>query len=321
MKYNGIFYIARIDAGTFSGVVPTNTSKWNPFGAQFESVATNLLLAENANIAGWVFRNNRLEAQNGSVYLDGVNGKVRVNGIVQFSTAYQGNISDSNLFYLPSTTSNKNLSMGYEKEDIGKVCRLYNSSPFGGGTYQIYVAAFGIKGLTTDATIGSDKGMNYYVLVPPQTTVELTCFELPKTFDGTTYDVVGRWDVTGRFGETDFVTSGAKGRHPLILALGRIIGGSSSASLSGYYYDGRTLSSVFTVSRLGTGYYRLRLKSGSLPSGYTVMATGYGNTYMKGTTNNYTTTYFDVYVSDDASANDGSVEFMILSPNWWYNMQ
>lgn len=321
VKYNGIFYIARIDAGTFSGVVPTNTSKWNPFGAQFESVATNLLLAENANIAGWVFRNNRLEAQNGSVYLDGVNGKVRVNGIVQFSTAYQGNISDSNLFYLPSTTSNKNLSMGYEKEDIGKVCRLYNSSPFGGGTYQIYVAAFGIKGLTTDATIGSDKGMNYYVLVPPQTTVELTCFELPKTFDGTTYDVVGRWDVTGRFGETDFVTSGAKGRYPLILALGRIIGGSSSAYLSGYYYDGRTLSSVFTVSRLGTGYYRLRLKSGSLPSGYTVMATGYGNTYMKGTTNNYTTTYFDVYVSDDASANDGSVEFMILSPNWWYNMQ
>lgn len=321
VKYNGIFYIARIDAGTFSGVVPTNTSKWNPFGSQFESVATNLLLAENANIAGWVFRNNRLEAQNGSVYLDGVNGKVRVNGIVQFSTAYQGNISDSNLFYLPATTSNKNLSMGYEKEDIGKVCRLYNSSPFGGGTYQIYVAAFGIKGLTTDATIGSDKGMNYYVLVPPQTTVELTCFELPKTFDGTTYDVVGRWDVTGRFGETDFVTSGAKGRHPLILALGRIIGGSSSASLSGYYYDGRTLSSVFTVSRLGTGYYRLRLKSGSLPSGYTVMATGYGNTYMKGTTNNYTTTYFDVYVTDDASANDGSVEFMILSPNWWYNMQ
>lgn len=321
VKYNGIFYIARIDAGTFSGVVPTNTSKWNPFGAQFESVATNLLLAENANIAGWVFRNNRLESQNGSVYLDGVNGKVRVSGIVQFSTAYQGNISDSNLFYLPAITSNKNMKMGYEREDIGKVCRLYNSSPFGGGTYQIYVAAFGISDNFTDATIGSDKGMNYYVLVPPQTTVELTCFELPKTFDGTTYDVVGRWDVTGRFGETDFVTSGAKGRHPLILALGRIIGGSSSASLSGYYYDGRTLSSVFTVSRMGTGYYRLRLKSGSLPSGYTVMATGYGNTYMKGTTNNYTTTYFDVYVSDDASANDGSVEFMILSPNWWYNMQ
>ena len=63
VKYNGIYYVARIDAGSFSNVLPTNTSKWNPFGAQFESIATGLLLAENANIAGWIFRNNRLESQ------------------------------------------------------------------------------------------------------------------------------------------------------------------------------------------------------------------------------------------------------------------
>ena len=58
VKYNGVFYVARIDAGSFVGIVPTNTSKWNPFGAQFESVATNLLLAENANIGGMIFSNN-----------------------------------------------------------------------------------------------------------------------------------------------------------------------------------------------------------------------------------------------------------------------
>lgn len=326
VKYNGIFYIARIDAGTFSGVVPTNTSKWNPFGAQFESVATNLLLAENANIAGWVFRNNRLESQNGSVYLDGVNGKVRVNGIVQFSTAYQGNISDSNLFYLPSITSDKNMKMGYEREDIGKVCRLYNSSPYGGGTYQIYVAAFGIKENFTDATIGSDKGMNYYVLVPPQTCVELTCFELPKTFDGTTYEIVGRWDVTGRFGQTDFVTAGAKGRHPLILAIGRISGTSSGASISGTWWDGKSITSVLSVSRQDTGKYRVSFSSTNVPSGYRVMLTGYGyssgssDAPIKGTIYTLGSTYFDVLLSDDASRNDGSCEFIIFAPAWQYNM-
>ena len=326
VKYNGIFYIARIDAGTFSGVVPTNTSKWNPFGAQFESVATNLLLAENANIAGWVFRNNRLESQNGSVYLDGVNGKVRVNGIVQFSTAYQGNISDSNLFYLPSITSDKNMKMGYEREDIGKVCRLYNSSPYGGGTYQIYVAAFGIKENFTDATIGSDKGMNYYVLVPPQTCVELTCFELPKTFDGTTYEIVGRWDVTGRFGQTDFVTAGAKGRHPLILAIGRISGTNSGASISGTWWDGKSITSVLSVSRQDTGKYRVSFSSTNVPSGYRVMLTGYGyssgssDAPIKGTIYTLGSTYFDVLLSDDASRNDGSCEFIIFAPAWQYNM-
>lgn len=52
VKYNGVYYIARVDAGTFN-TVPTDTSKWNPFGAQFESIATNLLLAEGASIGSW----------------------------------------------------------------------------------------------------------------------------------------------------------------------------------------------------------------------------------------------------------------------------
>lgn len=80
VKYNSVYYVARIDAGEFKGIVPTDTSKWNGFGAQFESIATNLLLAENANIAGWVFRDNKLYSQNGSTYLDGVNGDVDIKG-------------------------------------------------------------------------------------------------------------------------------------------------------------------------------------------------------------------------------------------------
>ncbi|WP_316743448.1 collagen-like protein [Pedobacter antarcticus] len=48
--YNGRSYITRTDAGNFSGVVPTNTSKWNPTDINVEIIATGLLLAELAYI-------------------------------------------------------------------------------------------------------------------------------------------------------------------------------------------------------------------------------------------------------------------------------
>ncbi len=70
--HNGAYYIARIDAGTFRGVDPTEISKWNNFGASFESVATQLLLAEHASIGNWYLSQGRiistLEGQNRIVF-------------------------------------------------------------------------------------------------------------------------------------------------------------------------------------------------------------------------------------------------------------
>ena len=77
VKYGSEYYVARIGAGTFSTPAPPDTSKWNAFGSSFESVATNLLLANLANIAGFIFRNSRLESQtlaDGTV-TDGENSK------------------------------------------------------------------------------------------------------------------------------------------------------------------------------------------------------------------------------------------------------
>jgi len=48
--YNGVYYVARTDAGSFSNRVPTDVSRWVIFGTQLESVATNLLLAQSAYI-------------------------------------------------------------------------------------------------------------------------------------------------------------------------------------------------------------------------------------------------------------------------------
>ena len=58
--HNGAYYIARTDAGTFRGVVPTDKSNWNDFGASFESVATQLFLAEHANVGRWILSDGNL---------------------------------------------------------------------------------------------------------------------------------------------------------------------------------------------------------------------------------------------------------------------
>ncbi|WP_280646688.1 MULTISPECIES: LamG-like jellyroll fold domain-containing protein [unclassified Dysgonomonas] len=62
VKYNGQYYIARIDGGTItgSGKAPTNTTYWNTFGAEFETIATNLLLAEGANIGDWFMSGGKI---------------------------------------------------------------------------------------------------------------------------------------------------------------------------------------------------------------------------------------------------------------------
>lgn len=68
VKYNGHYYVARVDAGNgFQNHVPTDTAYWNDFGAEFESIATNLLLAEGANIGDWFMSGGKIV----STLLDG----------------------------------------------------------------------------------------------------------------------------------------------------------------------------------------------------------------------------------------------------------
>lgn len=68
VKHNGHYYVARVDAGNgFQNHVPTGTAYWNDFGAEFESIATNLLLAEGANIGDWFMSGGKIV----STLLDG----------------------------------------------------------------------------------------------------------------------------------------------------------------------------------------------------------------------------------------------------------
>lgn len=92
VKYGSEYYIARIDADTiaanngttFKDKLPTDTNYWNTFGASFESIATDLLLAENANIADWIIKDGKITSQNttsdgsSTAQLDGEKGGLKL---------------------------------------------------------------------------------------------------------------------------------------------------------------------------------------------------------------------------------------------------
>lgn len=114
VKYQSAYYVARTDiqAGSFHGHVPTDTDYWNPFGGSFESVATDLLLAELANVGGFIFRRGRLESQlmadgtttDGTttktpmIYIDGVSGDaIFAGGRVRLNSDGSANLADGKM--------------------------------------------------------------------------------------------------------------------------------------------------------------------------------------------------------------------------------
>lgn len=117
VKYNGVYYVARIDAGEFYNVEPTNTDKWNEFGTQFESVATNLLLAEFAYIDNLGVRNLQT-AQNGSrVHISAEDNAMTIyDKDGQTSAIFSGDqFTDSQLFGgADLTVTPKNFSMAFQ---------------------------------------------------------------------------------------------------------------------------------------------------------------------------------------------------------------
>lgn len=81
VKQGSTYYIARIDAGTFKGIAPPDANKWNSFGASFESIATNLLLAEGANIGDWFIKSGKIVSTLASgdiIELDAKNNRIQI---------------------------------------------------------------------------------------------------------------------------------------------------------------------------------------------------------------------------------------------------
>ena len=95
VKYNAHYYVSRVDAGNgFQDHIPTDTNYWNDFGAEFESIATNLLLAEGANIGDWFMSGGRIV----STLLDGnkITLDASMSRILIESSRSGGDYSESN---------------------------------------------------------------------------------------------------------------------------------------------------------------------------------------------------------------------------------
>lgn len=314
VKHNGHYYVSRVDAGNgFQNHVPTDTAYWNDFGAEFESIATNLLLAENANIAGLIFRNERLESQNGSLFIDGVKGEVRLAGTFQHSTGTNGNYSDVDLFTLPprhSPMTNERISMGSEPKDIGKRCLLTNTSPLGSmGYYRVSGCRFGR--VSENGSV-SDYRADDTFLISPQETVEMTCFELPAgtIINGQRVQKEGGyWKLTNRFNN----------EIPQLVAMGFV-----TSTRNGAIIKGRSIAgNAFSVRRNGTGNehgtYTVSLppffdNAGELLITLTGMGSTQGhNSSVKATLINQSGRTFVVRTSDDDSDNAGSFNFVVYS--------
>lgn len=131
---------------------------------------------------------------------------------------------------------------------------------------------------------------------------------------GTTTEFYG-WIVLNRI---DLVTSQKYGHCLKALAVGTVSGGNSNSntSITSNTFDGSTL----TVSRQSEGLYRIYYPRTwfAYSSNCRVILTGRGVCYgeispVKATMHSLGNGYFDVVVSDDASRNDGSFDFIIYN--------
>lgn len=137
-------------------------------------------------------------------------------------------------------------------------------------------------------------------------------------------EMIGYGDDTTFFGwivlnRRDLMTTGKYGKYLQVLASGIVTGTTSSASIRYNTFDGST---AVSVSRLGRGQYRVYLPSAwGLASKYMVVATGIYSTAedtpIYPTVKAIYSYYFDIYTQDDASRNDGSFNFMVISTNNW----
>lgn len=131
---------------------------------------------------------------------------------------------------------------------------------------------------------------------------------------GTTTEFYG-WIVLNRI---DLMTGQKYGHCLKALAFGTVSGGNSSSntSITSNTFDGSSL----TVSRQSEGLYRVSFPSSwfAYTSNCRVILTGRGVCYgasspVKATMHSLGKGYFDVVVSDDATRNDGSFDFIIYN--------
>lgn len=298
----------------------TNSGLWK-LADKFEMVATKILLAQYALVKNLGVEAIDMKDANGNIIFQAKDGNVTCNSGT-FTNGTFTNVKVIGSIRNPFNLANDSFDVDYSDN----VAMLSS----GGGWLDAYSMPWDVSqngrrltivnykwGSTMaqgQAAISAPNGKYFFEDGIQKSELKVSREIVEMIGYGTTTEFYG-WIVLNRI---DLMTSQKYGHCLKALAFGTVSGGnsSSSTSITSNTFDGSKL----TVSRKSEGLYRVFFPSTwfTYTSNCRVILTGRGVCYgeispVKATMHSLGNGYFDVVVSDDASRNDGSFDFIIYN--------
>lgn len=298
----------------------TNSGLWK-LADKFEMVATKILLAQYALVKNLGVEAIDMKDANGNIIFQAKDGNVTCNSGT-FTNGTFTNVKVIGSIRNPFNLANDSFDVDYSDN----VAMLSS----GGGWLDAYSMPWDVSqngrrlsivnykwGSTMaqgQAAISAPRGKYFFEDGIRKSELKVSREIVEMIGYGTTTEFYG-WIVLNRI---DLMASQKYGHCLKALAFGTVSGGnsSSSTSITSNTFDGSKL----TVSRQSEGLYRVSFPSTwfTYTSNCRVILTGRGVCYgtsspVKATMHSLGNGYFDVVVSDDASRNDGSFDFIIYN--------
>lgn len=297
-----------------------NSGLWK-LADKFEMVATKILLAQYALVKNLGVEAIDMKDANGNIIFQAKDGNVTCNSGT-FTNGTFTNVKVIGSIRNPFNLANDSFDVDYSDN----VAMLSS----GGGWLDAYSMPWDVSqngrrlsivnykwGSTMaqgQAAISAPRGKYFFEDGIQKSELKVSREIVEMIGYGTTTEFYG-WIVLNRI---DLMTSQKYGHCLKALAFGTVSGGnsSSSTSITSNTFDGSKL----TVSRQSEGLYRVSFPSTwfTYTSNCRVILTGRGVCYgasnpVKATMHSLGNGYFDVVVSDDATRNDGSFDFIIYN--------
>lgn len=298
----------------------TNSGLWQ-LADPVEIVATKILLAQYALVKNLGVEAIDMKDANGNIIFQAKDGNVTCNSGT-FTNGTFTNVKVIGSIRNPFNLANDSFDVDYSDN----VAMLSS----GGGWLDAYSMPWGVSqngrrltivnykwGSTMaqgQAAISAPSGKYFFEDGIRKSELKVSREIVEMIGYGTTTEFYG-WIVLNRI---DLMTSQKYGHCLKALAFGTVSGGNSSSntSITSNTFDGSKL----TVARQSEGLYRVYFPSTwfTYTSNCHVILTGRGVCYgasspVKATMHSLGNGYFDVAVSDDASRNDGSFDFIIYN--------
>lgn len=300
--------------------VDTNSGLWK-LADKFEIVATKILLAQYALVKNLGVEAIDMKDSKGNIIFQAKDGNVTCNSGT-FTNGTFTNVKVIGSIRNPFNLANDSFDVDYSDN----VAMLSS----GGGWLDAYSMPWDVSqngrrltivnykwGSTMaqgQAAISAPSGKYFFEDGIQKRELKVSREIVEMIGYGTTTEFYG-WIVLNRI---DLMTSQKYGHCLKALAFGTVSGGNSSSntSITSNTFDGSSL----TVSRQSEGLYRVSFPSSwfTYTSNCRVILTGRGVCYgasspVKATMHSLGKGYFDVVVSDDATRNDGSFDFIIYN--------